>query len=74
MSPNMEPPVRGITSQPSMSMQLMRADTIPPGSHVWVEDKEMVWVLVEVVRQENTILTVREKDTRQEQEIDLVRG
>lgn len=73
MSPKMEVPVRGITSQPSVSMQLMRADTVPRGSHVWVEDDKLVWVLAEVVRQENTILTVREMSSGRQRDVDLVR-
>lgn len=72
MPPNMAP-VRGITSQPSMSAKLMRADTIPRGSSIWVEDDEEVWVVADVIRQQNTLLTVRRKKTGEELEIDLVR-
>lgn len=56
-----------------MSMNLIRADTIPAGSEVWAENDEHVWMLAEVVRQENTLVTVRQKSTGQEVEIDLVR-
>lgn len=73
MPPNMAP-ARGITSQPSMSARLMRVDTIPAGSAIWAEDDESVWVLAEVIRQENTLLTVRDKKTGDELEIDLVRA
>lgn len=66
-------PARGITSQHSMSMNLIRADTIPAGSEVWAEHDEQVWMLAEVVRQENTLVTVRQKSTGEEVEIDLVR-
>lgn len=66
-------PARGITSQPSMSMNLIQADTIPAGSEVWAEDDEQVWMLAEVVRQENTLITVRHKSSGEEVEIDLVR-
>lgn len=72
MPPNIAP-ARGITSQPSVSMNLMRADTIPAGSAIWAESDDDVWVLAEVVRQENTLLTVRRKTTGEEMEIDLVR-
>lgn len=69
-------PARGITSQPSVSMSLLRADTIAAGSEIWAEDEgdggEDVWMLAEVVRQENTLLTVRKKETGEELEIDLV--
>lgn len=54
-------------------MNLMTADTIPAGSAIWAESDEDVWVLAEVVRQENTLLTVRQKTTGEELEIDLVR-
>lgn len=73
MSPNMAP-ARGITSQPSMSAKLMRAEIIPRGRSIWVEDEEDVWVLAEVVRQQDTLLTVRRKKTGDELEIDLVRA
>lgn len=57
-------------------MNLIRADTIPPGSEIWTEDEtddgEEVWMLAQVVRQENTLLTVRKKQTGEELEIDLV--
>lgn len=64
-------PRQGLVSQASVSMDLIRADTIPNGSKVWVEDTEQVWILVEVVRQDNTMLTVRRK-TGEEVELDLV--
>lgn len=62
--------------QASVSMNLIRADTMPPGSEIWTEDEtedgEEVWMLAQVVRQENTLLTVRKKKTGEELEIDLV--
>lgn len=51
---------------------LMRVEAIPSGSKIWAEDEEKVWVLTEVVRQDNTILTVRERKTGEHKEIDLV--
>lgn len=54
-------------------MDLMRADTIPQGEEIWVEDGEEVWALASVLRQENTQLKVRRKNTGEEDEIDLVR-
>lgn len=61
-----------LTPQVSTSMSLMRAETIPVGSEVWVDDEKQVWMLVKVVRQDNTILTVRQKTTGDEEEVDLV--
>lgn len=56
-----------------MSINRIRADTIPAGSTIWTEDDEDVWMMAEVVRQENTLLTVKRKRTGEEVEIDLVR-
>ncbi len=56
-----------------VSGSLLTAETIPVGSQIWVDDEEQVWMLAEVVRQENTSLTVRRKATGEELEIDLVR-
>lgn len=57
-----------------VSGSLLTAETIPVGSEIWVDDEEQVWMLAEVIRQENTSLTVRRKGTGEEVEIDLVRG
>lgn len=69
-------PKRGIVSQPSVSMKLLRAQTIEAGSEIWAEDEsdggEEVWMLAQVLRQDNTLLTVRKKKTGEELEIDLV--
>ncbi|CAM9932796.1 unnamed protein product [Scytosiphon promiscuus] len=64
-------PARGITSQPSVSMNLLRADTIAAGTEIWTEDEDEVWMLAEVLRQENTRLSVRRKSTGEELQIDL---
>lgn len=73
MPPNMEPPARGIIGQQSMSSLMMRAEKKPVGSLVWVEDSKDVWVRVQVVNQDNTMLTIRHTKTGIEDEIDLVR-
>lgn len=52
---------------------MMRAEKRPVGSQVWVEDSKDVWVRVQVVSQDNTILTIRRTKTGIEEEIDLVR-
>lgn len=39
-----------------------------------MEDQEDVWVLAEVLRQQDTLLTVRRKKTGDELEIDMVRA
>lgn len=52
----------------------MRAETYPVGSEIWTNDEGEMWVLAEVISQENTILTVRRKSISGERlEIDLVR-
>lgn len=75
MSPDVAPP-RGIVSQASVSMKLLRAQPIETGSEIWAEDEsdggEEVWMLAQVLRQDNTLLTVRKKNTGEELEIDLV--
>lgn len=69
-------PARGLVSQPSVSMNLIQAESIPAGSEIWVEDEDdggqEVWMLATVVEQTNTLLTVRKKKTGEELEIDLV--
>ena len=49
---------------------------IPVGSDIWIEDDaddgEEVWMLAQVMRQENTLLTVLKRKTGEEAEIDLV--
>lgn len=63
-------------SQPSVSMKLLRAPSIEAGSEIWAEDEsdggEEVWMLAQVLRQDNTLLTVRKNRTGEELEIDLV--
>lgn len=56
-----------------MSSLMMRAEKKPVGSLVWVEDSKDVWVRVQVVNQDNTMLTIRHTKTGIEDEIDLVR-
>lgn len=72
MPPNNSFPARGIVSQPSVSAGLIRAALRPAGSLVWTEHEDKVWMLVEVVSQDNTILSVRHKATGNLEEIDLV--
>lgn len=71
MPPNNTAPPRGIVS--SMSKKAFRADKRPDGSLVWTEDPDKMWLLVEVLSQDNTLLRVRNKATGETQEIDLVR-
>lgn len=72
----MATPVGGIKSQPSQSTarsaNVIHAKTIDLRSLIWAEDEEDAWVLVEVLRQENTLLTVQGKHTGEERIIDLV--
>lgn len=68
----MPPPRRGLSLQRSVSARLMQAKQMPRGEEIWVEDEKAVWVLAELVEQQNTILKVRRKDTGQALEIDLV--
>ena len=59
-------------------MNLLRADTMPSCTEIWAEDEadggDEVWMLAEVLRQDNTMLTVRKKKTGEELAIDLVRS
>lgn len=72
----MAPPVRAIQKQQSMSAApsatIIHAKTIDAGSRIWTEDEDDVWVLVEVLRQENTLLAVQDARTGREREVDLV--
>lgn len=61
-----------LTSQKSISTRVMRASKRPEGSEVWIEDEELVWVLAEVVSQQNTMLSVRLKSSGETKELDLV--
>lgn len=64
------PPMPGLVAQPSMSCMLMRAEQRE--GKIWMEDdKGSVWTLVEVLSQENTIVTVKHRDGKREK-IDLV--
>lgn len=58
-----------------VSGSLLQADTIPVGSEIWADDEDgdQVWIQAEVIRQENTSLTIRRRSTGLELEIDLVR-
>eukprot|EP00752_Nemacystus_decipiens_P009298 g8309.t1 len=62
-------PARGITS--SMSTKAFTAEKRPEGSLVWTENPERGWVLVEVLTQDNTLLSVRHKATGATEVIDL---
>lgn len=64
-------PMRGLVSQPSISAQLMRAEIRAASSKIWMEDARKVWALVEVVSQDNTIVTIKHPDGQRD-EIDLV--
>lgn len=57
-----------------VSGSLLQAATIPVGSEIWTDDEDgdQVWMQAEVIRQENTSLTIRRKSTGEELEIDLV--
>lgn len=63
-------PMRGLVSQPSISAQLMRAEIRAASSKIWMEDARKVWALVEVVSQDNTIVTIKHPDGQRD-EIDL---
>lgn len=72
----MPPPPPTLSRHASVSMNLIRADTFPVGSEIWTEDEaddgEGVWMLAQVVRQQNTLVTIRKKSSGEELEIDLV--
>lgn len=55
----------------SLSTQVMRARCFT--GDTWVDDDVEVWILAEVVRQDNTLLTVRRKSNGEDIEVDLVR-
>lgn len=65
-------PSRRVMVQRSLSTRVMRAVKLAEKSEVWIEDDELVWVLVEVVSQDNTFLTVRHKSSGVTMEIDMV--
>lgn len=71
MPPNMLPP-RGLALQRSVSSRLISVNQMHEGEQIWIEDEHDVWVLADLLSQENTMLTVRRKDTRVVEEIDLV--
>lgn len=58
-----------------VSGSLLLAHTIPVGSEIWTDDEEgdQVWIQAEVIRQENTSLTIRRKSMGEELKFDLVR-
>lgn len=72
VTPSEYMPARSLALQRSVSSRLMRADIRLKGEDVWIEDEKEVWVLAEMVRQDETILTVRRKDTGKILEIDQV--
>ena len=67
----MGPSRRGMSR--SLSTHLVRADKYEVGSEIWTSEEGEIWVLAEVISQENTILAVRRKSTGEALEIDLVR-
>ena len=62
----------GQHAERSLSTLLVRADTYRAGSEVWMDDEAHVWVQAEVLKQENTLLTLRRKDSGETVEIDVV--
>lgn len=66
------PPMRGLTLQRSMSARVMVADQLPQDKDMWVEHDQLVWVLTDLISQQNTMVKVRRKDTGEVLEIDLV--
>lgn len=56
----------------SLSTHLVLANKYEVGSDVWMDDEARVWVQAEVLKQDNTLLTLRRKDTGETVEIDLV--
>lgn len=56
----------------SLSTHVFREETHPVGSEIWTSDEGDIWVLAEVISQDNTILVVRRKSTGEKLEIDLV--
>lgn len=67
------PPPRSLALQRSVSSRLMSADQMRSGEEVWVEDQSEVWVLTDLLHQQNTLLRVRRKDTGLQMEVDMVR-
>ncbi|CAM9488990.1 unnamed protein product, partial [Ectocarpus sp. 13 AM-2016] len=53
----------------SLSARVMRARCFT--GDTWVDDEVEVWILAEVVRQDNTLLTVRRKSNGEDIEVDL---
>lgn len=72
MPPDSMPPIRGLALQRSMSTKVMVADVIPPGKEIWVDNDKEVWVLTDLLSQQNTVLKVRRKDTGEVLDVDLV--
>lgn len=71
MPPHM-PPARGLALQRSISARVMVADQLPQDKDMWVENEAEVWVLTDLISQQNTQLKVRRKNTGEVLEIDLV--
>lgn len=65
-------PPRRLALQRSMSARVMVADELPQDKDMWVENEAKVWVLTDLISQQNTQLKVRRKDTGEVLEIDLV--
>lgn len=57
----------------SLSTHLIKAAHHDIGSDVWMDDENQVWVQATVLKQDNTLLTLRRKGTGETVEIDMVR-
>ncbi|CAM9355556.1 unnamed protein product [Discosporangium mesarthrocarpum] len=56
---------------PTASSRLMKAEKFQTGMKVWTDDEEEVWISVEVVKQESTVVTVKNRSTGEVLDIDL---
>jgi len=53
------------------SMLLMTSHEVGCGSEVWVEDHNTIWTKAEIIKENNSILTIRKLNTGEEFTIDL---
>ena len=60
------------TEEPVASQRLIRADKIPKGRVIWIEDDDEVWQEAEVIEQNNTLLTCKHRGNGSTVEVDLV--
>lgn len=68
----MPPPTRSVALRRSVSSQLLRAEQLPVGGEIWIENEVTVWALAVLDEQDNTMLKVRRRDTGKMVEVDLV--